>query len=199
MNTVIEFHFRQQAVSQESVREVLSPDVMNLLEELDLRFERERLDLLNRRKMRQAEFDAGVLPDFLPDTLSIRESDWCVVPAPEELLDRRVEITGPTDRKMVINALNSGARVFMADFEDSTSPTWANCIQGQQNLYDANRRDISYTSPEGKHYELVDHPAVLFVRPRGLHMEETHFGGARQSIAASFSILESTSSIIINC
>ena len=165
---------------------VLSPDVMGFLEQLELKFGPDRSNLLNRRKLRQAHFDRGVLPDFLPETQRIRDAAWKVAPAPEELQDRRVEITGPTDRKMVINALNSGARVFMADFEDSTAPTWANVIEGQQNLYDANCREISYVSPEGKRYQLNEHPAVLFVRPRGLHMEEKHWGGAHGSISASF-------------
>ncbi len=169
-----------------SAHKVLSPTVMGFLEELDLKFEPERLNLLNRRKMRQAEFDRGVLPDFLPETREIRHADWNVAPIPDELKDRRVEITGPTDRKMVINALNSGAKVFMADFEDSTAPTWANCIEGQQNLYDANCRTITYTSPEGKRYQLNDDPAVLFVRPRGLHMVERHWGGGHGPISASF-------------
>jgi malate synthase len=108
---------------------VLSPAVMDFLEQLDLRFEAERQNMLNRRKVRQAEFDKGILPDFLPDTEASRHSAWSVAPAPDELQDHRVEITGPTDRKMVINALNSGARVFMADFEDSTAPTWNNVVE----------------------------------------------------------------------
>lgn len=163
---------------------VLPPEVVEFVEQLDLNFEAERLNLLSRRKAQQAAFDGGLLPDFLPETRSIRQSGWRVAPAPAELEDRRVEITGPTDRKMVINALNSGAKVFMADFEDSTAPTWANVLEGQQNLIDANRRTITYTSPEGKHYKLNDKPAVLFVRPRGLHMEESHFYGRR--VSASF-------------
>ena len=172
--------------TQARMHTVLSADVMEFLCQLDLNFGAERLNLLNRRKLRQAQFDQGVLPDFLAETEAIRRGDWSVAPPPGELLDRRVEITGPADRKMVINALNSGAKVFMADFEDSTAPTWANLIEGQQNLYDANRREISYTSPEGKKYKLHDNPAVLFVRPRGFHMEEKHWGGPRSSIAASF-------------
>ena len=167
-------------------QKVISPAVMSFLKELDLNFETERVNLLNRRKVRQAEFDRGVLPDFLDETRGIRQSAWSVTAIPEELKDRRVEITGPTDRKMVINALNSGAKVFMADFEDSTAPTWANCIEGQQNLYDANCRTISYTSPEGKRYQLNDIPAVLFMRPRGLHMVERHWQGANGPISASF-------------
>ena len=177
-----------QPVGRRSVQahKVLSPDVMAFLEQLAQNFGADRLNLLNRRKVRQAEFDEGVLPAFLPETQGIRHAAWTVAAPPDELADRRVEITGPTDRKMVINALNSGARVFMADFEDSTAPTWANVIEGQQNLYDANCRDISYTSPEGKRYQLNDNPAVLFVRPRGLHMEEKHWGGPHGSIPASF-------------
>ena len=165
---------------------VLSPSTMDFVEQLDLRFEATRLNLLNRRKVRQGEFDNGVLPGFLPATEDVRRGAWRVAPPPAELEDRRVEITGPTDRKMVINALNSGARVFMADFEDSTAPTWANVIQGQQNLHDANCREISFRSPEGKRYELNENPAVLFIRPRGLHMEEKHCRGPRGTIAASF-------------
>lgn len=165
---------------------LLSPDVVHFLEQLDLRFEAERLSLLNARTLRQAEFDQGELPTFLPDPEGIRGPGWRVAPYPEELADRRVEITGPTDRKMVINALNSGAKVFMADFEDSTAPTWANLLEGQQNLLDANRRSISFTSPEGKRYQLNEKPAVLFVRTRGLHMIEKHWAGAGGAIAASF-------------
>src|SRR4051812_49886862 len=108
--------------------------------------------------------------DFLPDTKEIREGDWQVAAAPPKLQDRRVEITGPTDRKMVINALNSGARTFMADFEDANSPTWQNMIEGQINLRDAIRRRIGFTSPEGKEYRLKEKTAVLLVRPRGWHL-----------------------------
>jgi len=114
------------------------------------------------------------MPDFLPETRHVRESEWFINPLPADLQDRRVEITGPTDRKMVINALNSGAKVFMADFEDANSPTWENLIQGQINLRDAVRRNIYYTSPEGKRYTLCEQPAVLMVRPRGWHLPEKH-------------------------
>ncbi len=186
MQTLLESRRTQYVRPPASVHNVLSPDVMNFLQELDLHFGATRLNLLNRRAVRQAEFDQGKLPEFLPETRAIRESHWSVAPVPGEIRDRRVEITGPTDRKMVINALNSGAKVFMADFEDSTAPTWANILQGQQNLHDANSGDISYTSPEGKRYELNHDPAVLFVRPRGLHMEEKHWGGPHGSIPASF-------------
>ncbi len=170
------------------VDRVITPEVSEFLGRLHAEFEAERLHLLRLRTLRQAEFDQGRLPDFLPETLAIREGHWSVAAIPDELKDRRVEITGPTDRKMVINALNSGARVFMADFEDSTAPTWANCVEGQQNLADANARTMSYTSPEGKRYQLNEKPAVLFVRPRGLHMEERHWGGSTGAgfIGASF-------------
>jgi malate synthase len=132
-------------------------------------------ELLARREARQAEIDAGALPDFLPEKREIRESDWKVAPIPADLLDRRVEITGPTDRKMVINALNSGARVFMADCEDSLCPTWSNVIDGQVNLHDAVRRTIDFVSPEGKRYRLDERTAVLLVRPRGWHLYEKHW------------------------
>ena len=124
---------------------------------------------------RQQQLDAGVRPDFLPETLAIREDTWTVAPLPADLLDRRVEITGPVDRKMIINALNSGAKVFMADFEDSTTPTWENVLDGQLNLRDAVRRTITYSDPTtGKQYALKENPAVLFVRARGWHLEERH-------------------------
>src|SRR5213078_4937565 len=113
------------------------------------------------------QIDAGQTPDFLTETASIREKEWTVAPIPHDLLDRRVEITGPVDRKMIINALNSGASVFMADFEDSNSPTWENNIEGQLNLRDTVRREIGFTSPEGKQYRLNDTIATLMVRPRG--------------------------------
>src|SRR5208283_4633173 len=139
------------------------------------RFEPRRQELLARRRTVQRDIDRGISPHFLPETVAIREGDWKVASIPKDLLDRRVEITGPVDRKMIINALNSGASVFMADFEDSNSPTWTNNIEGQRNLYDAVRRTIEYTSPEGKEYTLNPKPAVLFVRPRGWHLNEKHF------------------------
>ncbi len=124
--------------------------------------------------MRQAEIDAGHYPDFLTETAEIRTSEWKVAPIPADLMDRRVEITGPVDRKMVINALNCGANVFMADFEDANSPTWTNNLDGQINLRDAIRRTIEFTSPEGKKYKLNDKIATLLVRPRGWHLDEKH-------------------------
>ena len=166
--------------------EILTPEAMAFVARLHRQFGDRRNELLARRHARQAALDRGERPDFLAETRHVRDGDWTVAPTPADIQDRRVEITGPTDRKMVINALNSGARVFMADFEDSTAPTWANVIEGQQNLYDANCRNISFTSPEGKKYQLNESPAVLFVRPRGLHMEEKHWGGPRGTVSASF-------------
>ena len=158
---------------------VLTPAAQELLTELHRRFDPQRKALLRARREQQARFDAGELPDFRVDTRSIRESDWRVAPIPAALQDRRVEITGPVDRKMIINALNSDARVFMADFEDSTSPTWANQIEGQINLRDAVNGDIQLTAPAsedgrpGKHYALrPDASTVLIVRPRGWHLDE---------------------------
>ena len=154
--------------------EILTPEAMALAAKLQRAFAGRRAELLARRAKRQAEFDAGALPDFLPETRSVREGDWTCASIPADISDRRVEITGPVDRKMVINALNSGANVFMADFEDANTPKWDNHLQGQLNLRDAIRRRIDYTSPEGKAYRLNDKTAVLFVRPRGWHLPEKH-------------------------
>jgi malate synthase len=169
----------------EDQRDVLTTQACEFLHALHRRFEVQRVSLLEMRRRRQDLFDAGELPGFLSATESIRKSSWTVAPIPAELLDRRVEITGPTERKMVINALNSGARVFMADFEDANSPTWSNCIQGQRNLRDANARTIEWRSPEGRKYKLSPKPAVLFVRPRGWHMVEKHFEIDRAPMSAS--------------
>jgi malate synthase len=154
---------------------VLTPDARAFLLKLAARFEPRRQELLARRQTVQQEIDHGKLPDFLPETAEIRQSEWKVAPIPKDLLDRRAEITGPVDRKMIINALNSGANVFMADFEDSNSPTWNNNIEGQQNLRDAIRGTIRYQSPEGKQYRLGSNLATLLVRPRGWHLDEKHF------------------------
>src|SRR6266571_1379257 len=154
--------------------EILTPDAMNLVATLVRAFADRREELLQRRVQRQAEIDSGKLPDFLPETEHIRNSEWTVAPIPEDLLDRRVEITGPVERKMVINALNSGAKVFMADFEDSHTPTWEGNIEGHINLRDAVNRTIAYTSPEGKPYRLQEKTATLLVRPRGWHLSEKH-------------------------
>jgi malate synthase len=154
--------------------QILTPEAVAFVAKLHRSFDARRQELLARRKIRQTELDAGKLPEFLPETRHIREGDWKVAPVPQDLQDRRVEITGPTDRKMVINALNSGANMFMADFEDSSTPTWENQIQGQINMRDAIAGTISFTSPEGKHYALGEKPATLLVRPRGWHLSEKH-------------------------
>jgi malate synthase len=153
--------------------EILSPDALAFVAELHRRFDGTRRRLLAARAERQAQIDAGELPDFLPETREIREGDWRVAPVPADLQDRRVEITGPVDRKMVINALNSGARCFMADFEDANTPTWRNNLDGQANLIDAIERTIELDTGE-KSYRLGDDPAVLLVRPRGWHLPERH-------------------------
>src|ERR1700760_4250194 len=145
--------------------EILSPDAVAFLTELHRKFDARRIALLERREVRQLELDEGAPPDYTQETQHIRESDWTVAPIPPDLLDRRTEITGPTDRKMVINALNSGAKMFMADFEDANSPTERNLIEGQRNLMEAIRRTIAFTGPEGKQYKLNDQTAVLLVRP----------------------------------
>jgi malate synthase len=158
-----------------AAQEILTPAARAFLTDLHHRFDDRRLALLKAREERQKRFDAGELPDSLTDTAAIRDSEWRVAPIPAALKDRRVEITGPVDRKMIINALNSGAKVFMADFEDSTSPTFESLLDGQLNLRDAVAGTIEFTSPEGKHYEVKPDPAVLMVRPRGWHLPEKHF------------------------
>ncbi len=155
--------------------EILTPQALQFLKELHIHFNKSRIDLLKGREVVQRDINNGRLPIFRKETASIREEDWQVAPLPKDLLDRRVEITGPVERKMIINALNSGAKVFMADFEDSNTPNWENTIQGQINLRDAVNETISYQNPTtGKKYELGDKKAVLFVRPRGWHLEEKH-------------------------
>ncbi len=155
--------------------EVLTDEAMDFLIALHDKFNDKRLELLKKRGQQQEVFDKGGFPEFLRETKSIREGDWVAGSIPKDLLDRRVEITGPVDRKMVINALNSGAKTFMADFEDSNSPTWRNTIEGQSNLRDANNRTISlYDATKEKSYKLNDEIAVLLVRPRGLHLNERH-------------------------
>lgn len=154
--------------------EVLTPEALAFVAGLHRTFAPERRRLLRRRAERQAALDAGTLPDFLPATHRIREAEWQVAPAPRDLRDRRVEITGPVDRKMIIQALGSGASVFMADFEDALSPTWENVIGGQVNLMDAVRGTIEFTAPDGRVYRLPERTATLMVRPRGWHMEDRH-------------------------
>ena len=165
--------------------EIISTDALAFVADLHRQFNARRLVLLNARNQRQALFDAGELPDFLAATRAIREGDWKVAPIPKVLQDRRIEITGPVDRKMIINALNSDAKVFMADFEDSSSPTWSNQIDGQVNLRDANIGSISLTTPDGRDYRLKDNPAVLMVRPRGWHLSEKHVVCDGETVSAS--------------
>jgi malate synthase len=154
---------------------ILTPPALAFLAELERRFGARRRELLARRQEIQARIDAGWLPDFLAETAPVRAGDWRVAPLPKDLQDRRVEITGPVDRKMVINALNSGANVFMADFEDANTPTWSNQIEGQINIADAVRRTIAFRDPaSGKNYRLAEKTAVLLVRPRGWHLPENH-------------------------
>ena len=164
--------------------EILTGEALGFVAELQRRFDPARRDLLRRRAERQARLDAGELPDFLPQTREVRESDWRVEAAPGDLQDRRVEITGPVERKMMINALNSGARCFMADFEDANSPTWANCVDGQVNLVDAIERTIELETPD-KTYRLNDEVATLLVRPRGWHLPERHVLVDGEPVSAS--------------
>lgn len=154
---------------------ILTRDSISFIAELSRQFNDQLGALMSARKDRQAKYDLGTLPDFLDETSEIREGDWTVVQIPSDLQDRRVEITGPPDRKMVINALNSGANIFMADFEDSLSPTWDNILSSQENLRDAVRREITYEHPTKGTYKLNDEVSVLFVRPRGLHLREENF------------------------
>src|ERR671933_782235 len=153
---------------------VLTREALSFVARLHREFNPTREALLRRRAERQAALDAGERPDFPVETAAVRERDWCVAPTPAPLEDRRVEITGPVDRKMMINALNSGASGFMADLEDSLSPTWHNVLQGQVNLMDAVRRTLSFTGPGGSHYRLNEQIATLLVRPRGWHLVEKH-------------------------
>lgn len=164
---------------------ILTDDALGFVSDLHHRFNDRRLDLLAARVERQDGLDNGAGFDFLPETAHIRQQDWTVRPVPQDLEDRRCEITGPTDRKMVINALNSGAKVFMSDFEDSNSPTWANLVGGQINLYDAIRRQIDFTADTGKSYSLSKNPATLMVRPRGWHLDESGAEVDNQPVSGS--------------
>ncbi|MDO4245228.1 MAG: malate synthase A [Deinococcus sp.] len=165
--------------------EILTPEALEFVAELHRRFEPRRRELMKKREERQQRLDAGELPDFLPETAEIRAGDWKISPLPDALKDRRVEITGPVDRKMIINALNSGARMFMADFEDASSPTWDNCVQGQINLRDAVRGTISLEQ-NGKSYKLNDKTATLLVRPRGWHLPEKHVQVDGETVYGAF-------------
>ena len=164
---------------------ILTPDALAFVASLEEKFAARRHELLQMRVARQARLDAGEMPNFLPETAVIRSSDWKVGPIPADLMDRRVEITGPVDRKMVINALNSGANMYMADFEDSHSPTWQDTILGQINLCDAIDGTITFTNPNGKLYKLNDTIATLLVRPRGWHLDEKHVLLNGRAISAS--------------
>ena len=167
------------------VENILTPDALEFVATLHREINPTRKMLLARRTERQAAIHSGALPDFLPETNPIRGGEWQVAPVPADLQKRWVEITGPVDRKMMINALNSGADVFMADFEDSLSPTWNNVIEGQRNLLDAVRRTIELTTPDGKSYRLNDQIATLMVRPRGWHLDEKHVLVDGEPISAS--------------
>jgi malate synthase len=164
---------------------ILTPGALAFVAGLHREFNPRREALLARRADRQAQLDHGVLPDFLPETRHVRDGDWSVAPVPADLQDRRVEITGPVERKMMINALNSGARVFMADFEDANSPTWENVLTGQANLIDANSGTLSFETPDGRSYKLNDKVATLMVRPRGWHLPEKHVLVEGEPISAS--------------
>jgi malate synthase len=166
-------------------KEILTPEAMNFFLQLHRQFNPRREQLLQARQQRAAELAAGRFPNFLPETAGVRSSEWRVAEAPADLNDRRVEITGPVERKMMINALNSGANVFMADFEDANSPTWANVVEGQINCRDAVRRVLTFTSPEGKQYKLQEKIATLVVRPRGWHLFEKHVEIDGKPVSAS--------------
>ena len=166
--------------------DILTEEALAFLTELHVRFNTSRLELLERREKQQAIFDKGGYPTFPIETKAIREGEWVAASIPEDLQDRRVEITGPVDRKMVINALNSGAKTFMADFEDSNAPSWKNSMEGQQNLRDANNKTIELVDDaRGKHYKLNEETAVLLVRPRGLHLNERHILIDREETSGS--------------
>ena len=160
---------------------ILSDDALAFVADLHVRFDPRRRQLLADRDARQSNLDRGMVYEFLDETESVRCGQWTVSPVNDDLQDRRCEITGPTDRKMVINALNSGAKVFMTDFEDSNSPTWANMVEGQINLFDAIRRQVDFTADTGKRYELADDAATLMVRPRGWHLDESNVAIRRAS------------------
>jgi len=169
----------------EGIERALTPDALAFVQKLHVEFDARRRELLAAREARQRRIEQGELPGFLEETREIREGDWRVAAAPADLERRVVEITGPVDRKMMINALNSGANVFMADFEDSLSPTWANVVAGQVNCMDAVRRELEFTNPDGKEYRLNEEVATLLVRPRGWHLTEKHVTADGQPISAS--------------
>jgi malate synthase len=165
--------------------QILTPEALDFVMALQRKFGPTREALLQARAERQAAANAGALPDFCPETAHVRSGDWKIAPLPADLQDRRVEITGPTERKMLINALNSGAKVFMADFEDSLTPTWQNIIEGQINLIDAIEGTISFTNPDGRVYRLGEKVATLIVRPRGWHLVDKNVLVDGQPISGS--------------
>ena len=167
-------HMSLDQTEEKGFDEILSPDALEFVSELHAEFEQRRQELLRARVDRRARWAEGEMLDFLPETEDIRTGDWTVAPVPEALQQRWVEITGPTDRKLVINALNSGADGFMADFEDANAPTWRNMVQGQINVRDAIMGTLTYDGSDGRHYELSDDPATLLIRPRGWHLPERH-------------------------
>jgi malate synthase len=183
METLVE-NTKANSKLQNSYENIITPDALLFLEELHKKFNAKRKELLEKREIQQVIFENGEYPIFPLETKSIRESNWVAAPIPADLLDRRVEITGPVDRKMVINALNSGAKTFMADFEDSCSPTWNNLMDGQQNLIDAVNKTISLEQ-NGKSYQLNNEIATLIVRPRGLHLEEKNLQFENENFSAS--------------
>jgi len=169
-----DIHVQVLAPESAAAREILTPDCLRFVGTLQARFDARRRALLQARRVRAAAYDAGELPHFVTDHTAASADDWRCAAVPADVQDRRVEITGPVDRKMVINGLNSGASVYMADFEDSTSPTWNNLVEGQVNLRDAVHGSIQFTNPNGKVYRLNEKTATLFVRPRGWHLDEAH-------------------------
>lgn len=174
MNNSLTEQISIPAITQAGFEEILTSEALEFLAALHEKFNARRLQLLDARKERQTLLDQGLWPHFLLETKSIRDNNWTIAPIPQDLQDRRVEITGPVDRKMVINALNSGAKVFMADFEDSNTPAWEQQVNGQINLRDAINRTITFTNEKGKTYSLNAETAVLMVRPRGWHLQEKH-------------------------
>src|ERR1700729_3614698 len=178
-------HISLDLKDEERFDEVLSPDALEFVSELHAEFDQRRRELLRARVDRRARWAEGEMLDFLPETEDIRTGDWTVAPVPEALQQRWVEITGPTDRKLVINALNSGADGFMADFEDANAPTWRNMVQGQLNVRDAIMGTITYDGSDGRHYELSDDPATLLIRPRAWHLPERHVRIDDEAISGS--------------
>jgi len=185
MNALVSSQIAINAPLPNHFESILTPEALLFIEALHVQFNERRKTLLDLRQVRQEQIDGGIFPDFLEETAGVRQSNWTIAPIPHDLVDRRVEITGPVDRKMIINALNSGAQVFMADFEDSNTPTFSQQIEGQINLRDAINRSISYTNPQGKTYQLNDDTAVLMVRPRGWHLNEKHLTHQGEELSGS--------------